>query len=115
MAFVEKAQIPKDKYQVAFQSRLGRDPWIQPFTDIVIEQLPKQGVKKLLVMSPAFVTDCLETLEELAMRAKNDFLAAGGEQFELIPCLNTHPLWMDWLHNKVAEWKKEEVLQTANA
>lgn len=95
--FTEKAGVPEDKYSVAFQSRLGRDPWLQPYTDKTVEELAKKGVKKLLVMCPAFVTDCLETLEEIGMRAKEDFVEAGGEELTLIPCLNEHPRWIEAL------------------
>ena len=94
-AFVEETGLSEGQYSVAFQSRLGRDPWLKPYTDKVIKSLPAKGVKKLIVISPAFVSDCLETLEELGIRAKEDFLAAGGEDFALIPCLNTHPKWVD--------------------
>ncbi len=86
-----------DDYGVSFQSRLGRDPWIQPPTDIVIPDLPKQGVKRLAVMCPSFAADCLETLEEIGLRAKSDFLTAGGEAFQFIPCLNSHATWVDAL------------------
>ena len=96
-AFIEKAGVPADKYSVAFQSRLGRDPWIKPYTDHVVKELPGKGVKKVLVMCPAFVTDCLETIEEIGMRAKDDFIEAGGEELTLIPCLNEHPRWNEAL------------------
>jgi ferrochelatase len=86
-----------DDCAVAFQSRLGRDPWIQPPTDVVVPDLAKQGVKRLAVMCPSFTADCLETLEEIGLRAKSDFLAAGGEAFQFIPCLNSHPAWLDAL------------------
>ena len=92
-AFVKQAGIPEEKYSVAFQSRLGRDPWIKPYTDKVVVELPKKGVKKVLVMCPAFVADCLETIEEIGMRAKEDFIEAGGEELILIPCVNEHPRW----------------------
>lgn len=91
--FVEKAHIPVDKYSVAFQSKLGRDKWLEPATSSTIESLAQQGMKKVLVICPAFVADCLETLEEIGMEAKEDFIAAGGESLELIPCLNSHPAW----------------------
>lgn len=93
-AFVEKAGIPEGKYSVAFQSRLGRDPWIQPYTDKVVVELAKSGAKKIFVMCPAFVSDCLETIEEIGMRAKEDFVEAGGEDLTLIPCVNDHPRWL---------------------
>ncbi len=87
-------QLPNEKISVSFQSRLGRDPWIQPYTDQVIPELAQQGVKRLLVACPAFVSDCLETLEEIQQRGHDLFLKAGGESFEMIPCLNTHPEWV---------------------
>ena len=102
---VERLQIPKEKWGFSFQSRLGRDPWLQPYTAVRLEQLPKEGVKKLLVVCPAFVSDCLETLEEIAVEGKETFLHAGGESFEMIPCLNVHPLWV----NALAKWMREYV------
>lgn len=102
--FVEKASIPEEKYSVSFQSRLGRDPWLEPYTDKVLEALPHQGVKKLLVICPSFVADCLETLEEIAMSGKETFLKAGGESFYQIPCLNNHPAWIHFLIDKIQSW-----------
>jgi ferrochelatase len=96
-AFAAAAGLAGDKYSVAFQSRLGRDPWLKPYTDAEFVRLAGSGVKKLLVMCPAFVSDCLETLEEIAMRGRETFLAAGGEGFSLIPCLNEHPRWLEAL------------------
>ena len=96
-ALVDALGIPPEKYSVAFQSRLGRDPWLQPYTDKTIERLAHEGVKRLKVMCPAFVSDCLETLEEIGIRGKETFTEAGGDSFELIPCLNEHPLWIDTL------------------
>ena len=101
--FVKLAGIPEGKYSVSFQSRLGRDPWLKPYTDKVIEDLPNKGVKKLLVMCPAFVSDCLETLEEIGIRGKEDFIKAGGEELQLIPCMNEHSAWVDALEKMVAE------------
>jgi ferrochelatase len=100
-ALVAEAGVPAGKYSVAFQSRLGRDPWLQPYTDVELQRLPPAGVKKLLVICPAFVADCLETLEEIALRGRESFLAAGGEEFEMIPCLNEHPRWLDALETMV--------------
>lgn len=97
-----RLNIPMDKLTFSFQSRLGRDPWLQPYTAQMFEELPKKGVKKLLVVCPAFVSDCLETLEEIAEEGKETFLHAGGERFEMIPCLNVHPLWVSAL----AKWVK---------
>jgi ferrochelatase len=87
-------QIPAEKLEQTFQSRLGRDPWLQPYTAKRLEELPKEGVKKLLIVCPAFVSDCLETLEEIAVEGKHIFMEAGGTSFKAIPCLNTQPLWV---------------------
>jgi len=102
--FVEATGLPKDKYMITFQSRLGRDPWLQPYTDKTLEQLAKDGQKRVKVMCPAFTADCLETLEEIAEEGRDSFLEAGGEAFEQIPCLNSHPKFIDFLASKVAEW-----------
>jgi ferrochelatase len=104
-AFVAKAGIPKQKYSVSFQSRLGRDPWLKPYTDYELPRLAKSGVKRMLVMCPAFVSDCLETIEEIGMRAREDFLHAGGKEFEKIPCLNEHPVWIDTLCGMVSQFE----------
>jgi len=101
--FAEKAQIPEHKYSVAFQSRLGMDKWLAPATAEEIPRLAEAGVRRLLVICPAFVTDCLETLEEIGIAGREAFLAAGGEYFELIPCLNDHPAWIDALYNWCSE------------
>lgn len=110
----EALNIPRDKWSQSFQSRLGRDPWLQPYTAARFEELPKQGVKKLLVVCPAFVSDCLETLEEIAVEGKEIFLHNGGESFEMIPCLNVHPLWVQALAKWVKAYSKgstEMILQ----
>jgi protoporphyrin/coproporphyrin ferrochelatase len=99
---MEQLNIPKEKYSISFQSRLGKG-WLQPFTDIRLQELPKEGIKKLLILCPAFVSDCLETLEEIDERGKEDFMKAGGGEFTMIPCLNTNPLWVDTL----AVWVKQ--------
>ena len=98
----EQLGIAADKYGISFQSRLGKG-WLQPFTDIRLEEMPKEGIKKLLVVCPAFVSDCLETLEEIEIRGKESFLQAGGESFSMIPCLNTHPLCV----KTIAKWVEE--------
>ena len=97
--FAAAAGIPEAKFSVAFQSRLGRDPWLKPYTDTEITRLAGEGVKKLLVICPAFVSDCLETLEEIAMRGRESFIGAGGSELIQIPCLNEHPRWLDALEN----------------
>ena len=93
-AFVAKAGVPKEKYSVSFQSRLGKDPWLKPYTDFELEKFPARGIKKVLVICPAFVSDCLETIEEIGMRGRETFLAAGGGELTLIPCMNEHPQWL---------------------
>jgi ferrochelatase len=100
-AFVKAANIPAGKYSVSFQSRLGKDPWLKPYTDVILTELPKRGIKKLFVMCPAFVTDCLETLEEISVRGKETFLSAGGSEFAQIPCLNENPLWISALEKMI--------------
>lgn len=87
----------EDQYSVSFQSRLGPLPWLSPYTDKVLEELPGQGVKHLVVASPAFVVDNLETLEEIGIQGRETFLEAGGESFHLVPCLNADPLWVSGL------------------
>jgi ferrochelatase len=100
-AFARKAGLSKEKYSVAFQSRLGRDPWLSPYTDKELERLAGQGVGRLLVICPAFVSDCLETIEEIGIRGREAFLKAGGESFTMIPCLNEHPQWIEALEKMV--------------
>ncbi|MHA7609380.1 ferrochelatase [Elizabethkingia meningoseptica] len=90
----EKLGLPEDKVILTFQSRLGKDPWIQPYTDATLESLPKQGVKNLAVVCPAFVSDCLETLEEISEEGKEIFEHAGGKSFNYIPCLNDNDEWI---------------------
>lgn len=98
--------LSKEQYGHSFQSRLGREEWIKPYTVDTLQALPKAGKKKLLVVCPAFVSDCLETLEEIAMQGKETFIAAGGESYEMIPCLNVDPAWVDfmseWIHRPSA-------------
>jgi ferrochelatase len=92
--FVEAAGVPADRYSLAFQSRLGRDRWLQPATADELVRLAQSGVRRVLVICPGFVADCLETLEEIGMSGRETFLAAGGERFTLIPALNDHPDWV---------------------
>ena len=87
-------QLPKEKYATSFQSRLGRDEWLKPYTAARLKELPKEGIKKIVVVCPAFVSDCLETIEEMGEEGREFFMEAGGESFTLIPCLNTTPLWI---------------------
>jgi len=99
--FVKLAGVPPGKYSISFQSRLGRDPWLKPYTDYELPRLAQSGIRKLLVLCPAFVSDCLETLEEIGIRGRETFLGAGGGEFALIPCLNEHPLWLAALEKMV--------------
>jgi ferrochelatase len=101
-AFVQEAGVPAGKFSVSFQSRLGREPWLKPYTDLELPRLAGQGVKRLVVMCPAFVSDCLETLEEIGIRGRETFLGAGGQEFKLLPCLNDHPLWLEALEKMAA-------------
>lgn len=90
----DKLGLDKNKWAIAFQSRLGRDPWLLPSTQERLPNLPKEGVKKIKVVCPSFVSDCLETLEEIEERGKEDFVSNGGEQYQYIPCLNTSEVWV---------------------
>ena len=107
-AFVAKAGVAPGRYSVAFQSRLGRDPWLQPYTDREIVRLAGEGLKRLLVICPAFVSDCLETLEEIGMRGRETFLRAGGISLVLTPCLNDHPHWLAALEKWIAAFEAAE-------
>ncbi|MFK5957838.1 MAG: ferrochelatase, partial [Lutibacter sp.] len=91
-------------YSTSFQSRLGRDPWLQPYTSDTIENYAKKGIKNLAVVTPAFVSDCLETLEEIGMEAKKSFLENGGEKFYTIPCLNDHEDWVQTIAKWITNW-----------
>ncbi|MCY1283008.1 Ferrochelatase [compost metagenome] len=95
--FAERVGLRPGQWSVSFQSRLGRAKWIEPYTEARLDELARQGVKRLLVMSPAFVADCIETLEELGMRGREQFTAAGGEQLVLVPCLNSQAQWVSAL------------------
>jgi ferrochelatase len=91
----EKLGWNKDKLIVAFQSRFGPDEWIKPYTDEILAELPKKGVKKIAILAPAFSVDCLETLEEIAMEGRDEFLQNGGEEYAYIPCLNDSEMGID--------------------
>lgn len=98
-----KLGIPEDKTVNCFQSRLGKDPWVKPYTDVVISELAAQGVKKVLAFSPAFVADCLETTVEVAGEYRDKFLAAGGEEWDLVPSLNSEDTWVECVKEMVLE------------
>ena len=86
--------LSKHQYRVSFQSRLGRTPWIKPYTDFILPELIEQGIRNIAVACPSFVADCLETLEEIKIRAREQWESLGGNRFIFIPCLNTEPLWI---------------------
>jgi protoporphyrin/coproporphyrin ferrochelatase len=91
-----------ERWSVSFQSRLGRTPWIKPYTDVVLDELAARGIKRLAVYCPAFVADCLETLEEIGMRARDQFRAKGGEELVLVPSLNSSEPWVEAVIDLVA-------------
>lgn len=91
----ERLGIAPEKVVVSFQSRLGKDKWIEPYTDQTLEHLPKKGVENLAIVCPAFVSDCLETLEEISVEGKEEFLEAGGKEFTYLPCLNDDDRWIE--------------------
>jgi ferrochelatase len=93
-ALTDRLRLPEDRYTTCFQSRLGRDPWVQPYTSEVLIQRAKLGDKRLLVFCPAFVADCLETIIEVGYEYQEEFLALGGEKVDLVPSLNDDPLWV---------------------
>ena len=95
--------LPADRCTTAFQSRLGRTPWIAPYTDHELAALAARGARRLAVLCPSFVADCLETLEEIGIRAREQWHSLGGEALELVPCANADPAWA----RTVADWIRE--------
>jgi ferrochelatase len=93
----EKLGLASHEYKVSFQSRFGRTEWLQPYTTQVLEELGKNHTSRVDVICPGFTSDCLETLEEIAMEGKSDFLKAGGKNYHYIPALNEHPAWIEAL------------------
>lgn len=94
-----------DKVSTSFQSRLAGDPWLKPYTDHEFKRLAREGKKRLAVVTPAFVSDCLETLEEIAMEGKEQFLQAGGEAYKHIPCLNDNEAWVSLMAQWINTWE----------
>lgn len=103
-ALAAQLGLDAEGWSLSFQSRLGRTPWIQPYTDVVLPELAKRGLRRIAVMCPAFTADCLETLEEIGIRAKEDWLAAGGEDLVLVPSLNASAAWVDAVVAMVREY-----------
>lgn len=95
--------IPADKYTVCFQSRLGKTPWIKPYTTDIINELAAAGKKRILAFSPAFVADCLETLYEISVEYDTLFREKGGEKIQLVESLNENPLWIECMRKMVME------------
>lgn len=100
----EKLNLEDGTYSTSFQSRLGFDPWLQPYTDRTIERLGKDGIKNMAIVTPAFVSDCLETLEEIAMEGQEIFHEIGGNEFTTVPCLNDDDAWVRVLADWINEW-----------
>ncbi len=109
-AIVKTLGLKENTYSNSFQSRMLKDPWLKPYTDFEFERLVKEGKRKLAVLTPAFVADCLETLEEIAIRGKEDFLKAGGEDFKHIPCLNDNDDWVEVMTNWIEQWQSQTIL-----
>lgn len=102
--------LSSDKVSSSFQSRLAFDPWLKPYTDHEFMRLAKEGKKRLAVITPAFVADCLETLEEIAMEGKDQFIEAGGEDYKHIPCLNDNDAWVAVMAEWINDWQAKEIL-----
>lgn len=106
----EALGLPEDKVSSSFQSRLAGDPWLKPYTDYEFERLAKEGKNNLAVITPAFVSDCLETLEEIAMEGKEQFEEAGGKEYIHIPCLNDRDDWVQLMAKWIAQWQQSDAL-----
>ena len=102
--------LPDERIMTAFQSRLGRIPWIKPYTDKTLHKLRAQGVENLVVACPSFTADCLETLEEIGMEARDEWKALGGASFTLVPCLNACDAWVQAVSGWVKQTVKQELL-----
>ena len=116
LLIANKMGISKDQYTVCFQSRLGNDPWVQPYTSAIIAEQAKKGVKRLLVLCPAFVADCLETVYEVSVEYHDEFKALGGEKVQLVESLNDEPMWIEALVQLAKNKKDQEInpLHTLN-
>jgi ferrochelatase len=102
-AIKQQLGLADESCTTSFQSRFGPGQWVGPATEEVLENLARSGVRKLAVFCPSFVADCLETLEEIAIRGRETFLEAGGNELRLIPSLNTHPVWIETVTNWIVE------------
>lgn len=106
----EALNLPEDKVSTSFQSRLAGDPWLKPYTDYEFKRLAEEGKKRLAVITPAFVSDCLETLEEIAMEGEEEFMEAGGTDYIHIPCLNDREDWVALMAKWINTWAETEAL-----
>ena len=104
---ISELNLDRKKVSTSFQSRLGANPWLQPYTaKTIVEKAEKDGIEKLAIVTPAFVSDCLETLEEIAMEGKEEFLESGGKEFHTIPCINDNDEWVGVIAGWIADFKK---------
>ncbi|MCK5678952.1 MAG: ferrochelatase, partial [Flavobacteriaceae bacterium] len=108
-SIVKSLGLKDGSYSNSFQSRLLKDPWLKPYTDFELKRLPKEGVRNLAVITPAFVADCLETLEEIAIEGKIQFLENGGYNFKHIPCLNDNNYWVSTVTKWIEQWEKSKL------
>ena len=106
----EQLNLKDGSFSTSFQSRLGFDPWLQPYTDRTIERLGKKGIKNMAIVTPAFVSDCLETLEEIAMEGEEIFHEVGGKEFTTVPCLNDDKAFVDFLSKLINDWATSEIV-----
>lgn len=102
LLLAKQLELTTEQYCTSFQSRLGKTPWIKPYTDILLPELREKGVKNIAIACPSFVADCLETLEEINIRAREQWQQCGGENFIFIPCLNSHPMWVEALVEQIS-------------
>lgn len=109
----EYLELKEGTYSTSFQSRLGVDPWLQPYTDQTVARFAKKGIKNMAIVTPAFVSDCLETLEEIGMEAAEDFEEKGGEELHVIPCINTRTDWVNVMSRWIDQWAKAETVTSA--
>ncbi len=109
----EYLELKEGTFSTSFQSRLGLDPWLRPYTDKTVAKFAKKGVKKMAIATPAFVSDCLETLEEIGMEAVEDFEEKGGEKLYVIPCINDRPDWVNVISRWIDQWALAETAKTS--
>lgn len=118
-ALLPKLALPQERVIHTFQSRFGRDPWLRPYTDVTLEKLGHEGIKRIAVVAPGFTADCLETLDELGNEGREEFEEVGGEKYSLIPCLNDDPVWLDAMASIIREelgsWISGEARQVSDA